>query len=214
MKGVCNWISRATLLAVIFDGTARIGTNVWWKWKLFSFCLLLFLLLVNFCTQTTFLLDLGAPGNTQAPSASLLRDLDHHTLGSDGSLLSSVFFLAHPVPGHRCGVEVVRLGATLGWCLGLLSRPAGSAHFTYKLLSQIAVDDFVVLFCACSIYCMSVCPGRGIPPLWLFFPTIKSVFFLNMAGFPHCSNATLSFGYINIIDLIWFEVHLSVINDR
>ena len=113
--------------------------------------------------------------------------------------------------------------------LGLLSYPTGSAHFTNKLLYRIAVNDFVVMFCTCCIYCMSVC--SGIPPSLLFLrfpqsflPTIKLFFFLNWRVFPHSnrgskdrgcslyilqkthwSNVTVMLGYINTINLMWFD---------
>lgn len=44
---------------------------------------------------------------------------------------------------------------------------------------QFVNCDFVDLSCTCDIYCMLVCPGRGITPLWLFlwfFPSFS--FFL------------------------------------
>ena len=36
---------------------------------------------------------------------------------------------------------------------------------------------FVVLVCTCDIYCMSVCPGRGISPLWLILRFLPSIYF-------------------------------------
>ena len=75
-----------------------------------------------------------------------------------------------------------------------------TSHINYCL----RLRSMILLFCsvhAASIACLSVL-GEGSLLCGSFFPTIKSVFFLNMAGFPHCRNVTLSFGYINIIDLI------------
>ena len=76
------------------------------------------------------------------------------------------------------------------WCLGLLSRPPGSPHFTFiiwivsDIMSmQIVNGDFVVLFYLCNIYCVSVDPGRGIPPLWLFLRVLPSLTLLKVNFF-------------------------------
>ena len=65
---------------------------------------------------------------------------------------------------------------------------------------------FVALFCTRDIYCMSVHPGRGIPPLWLFlrfpplfflfcfFYPVKRVFFpLTCEVFPHSNRGSKYF---------------------
>ena len=69
---------------------------------------------------------------------------------------------------------------TTGWFLVLLSRlldPIAlriicirhSVNVTYKLFCK-------TLFCTRDIYCMSVRPGRGIPPLRLFLRCLPSFF--------------------------------------
>ena len=64
----------------------------------------------------------------------------------------------------------------------------------YTVTSMQFVNcDYVVLFCTFDIYCMSVRPGRGIPPLWLFlrflpflfFFPVKRFFFSICEVFPH-----------------------------
>lgn len=111
------------------------------------------------------------------------------------------------------------LGSTQ-WSLVLLSRLL-DPHTLYKLsfvshiLSvQFIYWDFIVLFCTCDIYCMSLRPGRTILLLcgssWSFFhlcvPLLKKVF-------PLLNRPTeamwLTFGCINNINLIWFDVTLS-----
>ena len=90
---------------------------------------------------------------------------------------------------------------------------------------------FFALFCTCDICCMSVCPGRGIPPLWLFlrflpsfFYPVKRVIFFHQHGkffltqiqglrtedVVHCTdckahwfNVIVILGYINKFDLIY-----------
>ncbi len=51
---------------------------------------------------------------------------------------------------------------------------------------------FVGLFCAHGIYCMSVCPGRGIPPLFLpFFPLYLSLILAIIALLFGCKHIQL-----------------------
>ena len=61
---------------------------------------------------------------------------------------------------------------TTWWCLVLLSCLLDplTLHITCIRLSVNVTCKlwFVALFCTRDIYCMSVRPGRGIPPLWLF----------------------------------------------
>ena len=113
-------------------------------------------------------------------------DLGQHTLFNDPpylyfdktvSLFSfrlrvfccSLSCVACPLPGHHVRVEFVWLGHHLA-----MSSP-GSKCFTSILYNSIvSVHDFCKLCFCCSflyirhIYCMSVHPGRGIPPPWLF----------------------------------------------
>ena len=69
------------------------------------------------------------------------------------------------------------------WCLG---QTLNILYNVYEniLAMQLVNCDFVVLFCTCNIFCMSVRSGRGIPLLWLFlrfppflFPPVKRVIF-------------------------------------
>lgn len=84
-----------------------------------------------------------------------------------------------PSPRHHGGEEVVWL-----WHHLAMPRPAqlspGSTHFTYlsDILSiQFVNSDFVVLFCSCGIFCVSVCPWmRDLSSV--AFPEVSSTFFI------------------------------------
>ena len=59
---------------------------------------------------------------------------------------------------------------------------------SFKLLCYAtSLGNLGNLFCTCNIFCMSVHPGRGIPPLWVF---LKFFFFFDLIWF----------------DLIWFDL--------
>ena len=86
--------------------------------------------------------------------------------------------VACPLPGHHGGQEVMWLGHHL-----VMPRPAqsspGSTHFTYICirLSVNVTCKLYCSFCTRDIYCMSVLPGRGISPLWLFLMFLPLFFF-------------------------------------
>ena len=151
------------------------------------------------------LMDLGAPGTISLSRLLLphiLMHMDHHNMGSAGSLLYSVLVSRHickmwclftliffvilliiscglPPPRHHGREEVVWVGHR---CLGLLSRlldpqTVRILEFVSDTLSMQLVNcDFVALFCTYGISRTSARPGRGIPPLWLFLSFLLSLF--------------------------------------
>ncbi len=72
--------------------------------------------------------------------------------------------------------------------------PPGSVLFTFVLQSTmlssncVHCDSIIDLFCTLDIYCMSVRPERGIPPLLLllrflpFFVPVKGFFIIRVEG--------------------------------
>ena len=77
--------------------------------------------------------------------------------------------------------------APLGDASASLSPSPGCTHFTcisynflvsYFLSIKLVNFDFVVLFCTCDLYCMSVRPGSGILLLWLCLKFLASFFLL------------------------------------
>ena len=104
------------------------------------------------------------------------KDWNRQTLWLNIALLSSVT----RVGGRSCG------SGSTWWCLVLLSRLLDpltlhiicirhSVNVTCKLW-------FFALFCTPDINCMSVHPGRGIPPLWLFLRFLPLFFFTLLKG--------------------------------
>ena len=75
-----------------------------------------------------------------------------------------------------CPIQVTTVerrlcGSGTTWrCLGLLSHPPGSTHRSVNATWKL----WFCSFCTSNIYCMSVCPGRGILPLWLFLRFLPS----------------------------------------
>ena len=76
--------------------------------------------------------------------------------------------------------------------------------------------DFIVLFCTCDIYCMSVHPGRGIPPLRLFLgslhlfsPLLKGFSFSTWQVFAHSTWGSKDRVWRSLqiawFDMIWFK---------
>ena len=140
--------------------------------------------------------------------------------------------MACPLPGHQGGQEVLWLGHRL-----VMPRPdqsfPGSWIYIRHSVNVTCKLWFFALFCTCDICCMSVCPGRGIPPLWLFlrflpsfFYPVKRVIFFHQHGkffltqiqglrtedVVHCTdckahwlNVIVILGYINKFDLIWYR---------
>ena len=63
-------------------------------------------------------------------------------------------------------------------------------YYSCKTCIRFSVDVtcklwIVAIFCTHNIYCMSVCPGRVIPTLWLFLRFLPFVFFLLKGFFFH-----------------------------
>ena len=103
-------------------------------------------------------------------------------------------------------------------------------YYIYNINSIRYNFNFAALVCTCDTYCMSVSPGRGIPPLWIFlrfppsfFPPLFKVFFF-LSQYCKCfltrteglrrmsfteqivkptETVIVILGYIDKIDLIW-----------
>ena len=119
-----------------------------------------------------------------------------------------------------------------GWrCLGLLSHPLDPhtlhiLHYLYQIFSQRKLWIMILLFC--SVHLLHACPSRGNPPLWLllrfipsfilplkrFFFSYYGMFFLTwIKGLMREDDVHYTdyhrfviLGYINWLDLIWFDL--------
>ena len=123
-----------------------------------------------------------------------------------------------------CSPLVKTVKSILSWFV-MITMPKQSAKYIFDPLSGGT----------CYIYCMSVHPGRGIPPLWLFlrfppsfFTPLFKVFFSHYGKFfitrieglktqdvihctdckAHWGNVIVILGCIDQIDLIWFDLAL------
>ena len=85
-------------------------------------------------------------------------------------------------------------------------RPLWKACITSDILSRQFVNcAFVVLFCTRNIYCISVHPGRGIPPLRLFLRFLPSFFPCSLFPF---------FSFFSLNKTCFSSVELSVSRQR
>ena len=127
-----------------------------------------------------------------APAVHILLDLENHTLGSTGSLLSSVslppyicisvHFYAYSLVSATNYLVFPALFQVTRWTGGRVGPASLGDASCCSVVSWITLYIyiifwirysvnaicnlcFVVLFCACDIYCMFVRPGRGISGL-------------------------------------------------
>ena len=113
-----------------------------------------------------------------------------------GVLCFTADYLVCPALVQVTTVERRSCGSCSTWRpLGLLSRPPGTTHISHYYIISICYCDFVVLFCTSNIYCLSVHPGRGIPPSVappevssIFFPPLLKVFYFKFFVAIHCTD--------------------------
>ena len=123
---------------------------------------------------------IGLPRMQRAP-LSLLLSLHLYTIMSHCCML-----LTSLLPRSLCVSSSGRFPWIMVWPAAVVLAVSPCCDYTSSFIPphHRCFVDLVALFCTCDIYCMSVRPGRWIPPLWLslrflpvFFPC-KRVFWV------------------------------------
>ena len=118
------------------------------------------------------------------------------SLSITNHLVWPALFQVTMVDRRSCGSD------STWWCLILLSRLLGTHTFHINCIRH-SVNATCKLICCSFLYTRNLwhvcCPGRGIPPLWLFLRFLPSFFFTLLKGsffpptwqvFPHSNRGS------------------------
>ena len=125
------------------------------------------------------------------PIKAQIKGLQHFSGKKNPSILSKAVILKQtkkkklvknlvwPVLSYVTTVEWRPCDSGSALAFSVILQDPHSLQLTCTDILSINVINcgFVVLVCTCDIYCMSVCPGRGISPLWLILRFLPSIYF-------------------------------------